>query len=172
MLLRILLKLNVISSWPQSEAIRKRCSNLAKCITGNGRSKNLVPIGTNRWCLDKQNGCGSRKAADTGGISQPCICKKRDPYPFCLGTDRKWLRVELNWAKCCITVDPDSGRVSYQHDDCCIICSVREPFIQLKTGSRKAADTGGISQPCICKKRDPYPFCLGTDRKMATELRT
>jgi len=26
--------------------------------------------------------------------------------------------------------DPDSGRVSYQHDDCCIICSVREPFFQ------------------------------------------
>jgi len=40
------------------------------------------------------------------------------------------LRVEPNWAKCCITVDPDSGRVSYQHDDCCIICSVREPFFQ------------------------------------------
>ena len=34
------------------------------------------------------------------------------------------------WAKCCITVDPDSGRVSYQHDDCCVICSVREPFFQ------------------------------------------
>jgi len=97
-LLRILLKLNVISSWPQSDAIRKRCSNLAKCITGNGRSKNLVPIGTNRCCLDKQNGRGSRKAADTGGISQLCICKKRDPYPFCLGTDRK-IKTELRtWA--------------------------------------------------------------------------
>jgi hypothetical protein len=35
------------------------------------------------------------------------------------------------WAKCCITVDPDSGCVSFAQDDCCIICNVsRQPFFQ------------------------------------------
>ena len=88
------------------------CVPVHRLVTAHGMEKGFCKV---RCC-----------SATTDGACERVKEQFQDAVDAAAAMDR----LVEGWAKCCITVDPDSGRVSYQHDDCCVICSVREPFFQ------------------------------------------